>query len=360
MRILVRLAALTLLALGWTAAAASAQDSVQGRIVDFGFELPQSPVTSGTTITWTNNGNRPHTVTDRGGLFDTGPVLPGAQATITVDAPGTYFFFCEINPSKMNGELTVQPGATAPTEVRVQAVDEARDGAAKHFDPAELEVAAGTRLILANVGGLPHSLVAQDGSFQTEAVQPGAEQGRFSGGFSSVVVDEPGTYPFFCEIHPAAMKGVLTVTDVQVQAGDRAPPEVEPPPATAEVDTIDFAFDSPDTVVAPDGQVKWSNTGAKPHTATFDDVSLDTGRIEPGASAELTAPSQPGSYSYFCAVHPTQMRGVLVVSPVEAAAAPATTSAVDKESDGTVLAYVIAFLLLGVGAMGLVLGLRRS
>lgn len=363
MRALPRLAVAVVLLVGWLAPAAAAQEGRQGRIVDFDYELADTTVTAGDTITWTNSGNRPHTVTDRGGLFDTGAVLPGTQASVTLDVPGTYFFFCEINPSKMNGELTVVAGGEPSTEVRVQAVDEARDGAAKAFDPAELEVAAGTRVILANVGGLPHSLAAEDGSFTTDVVQPGAEKGRFSGGFATAVVEKPGRYPFFCEIHPAAMRGVLTVTDATVTADDRAPPKVEPPPDTARVATIDFGFDEADTVVASGGKVTWANQGAKPHTATFDDVDLDTGRIEPGASASLEAPTQPGSYSYFCAIHPTQMRGVLVV-PAKVAAAPDGSAApvatpVDEETDGTVLAYVIATLVLGVGAMGLVLGLRR-
>ena len=353
MRAVLRTAALVLLGgLGLAPAAGAAEQ--QGTIVDFDFELVQATFTVGDTLTWTNTGNRPHTVTDRGGLFDTGAILPGARATVALDVPGRYLFFCEINPSKMNGELVVEPGADEPTEVRVQAVDEARDGAAKQFDPAELEVAAGTRVILANVGGLPHSLVADDGSFKTAVVQPGAEQGRFSGGNASVVVTEPGRFPFFCEIHPAAMKGVLTVTDTRVQAEDRAPPEVETAPGSAEVATIDFGFDEADTVVAPGGKVTWSNEGAKPHTATFDDVELDTGEIEPGSTASLTAPTRPGSYSYFCSVHPTRMRGVLVV-PAAATADDET----DDETDGTPFAYAIAVLVLGVGAMGLVLGLRR-
>jgi plastocyanin len=332
-------------------------------IVDFGFEPVQQTVPAGTALTWTNTGDRPHTVTDRGGMFDTGAILPGAQATVTLTAPGTYFFFCEINPSRMNGQITVTPGPEVPTELRVQAVDEARDGAAKAFDPATLTVAAGTRVVLANVGGLPHSIVAEDGSFETDVVPPGAEGGRFHGSNDSFIATEPGAHPFFCEIHPAAMKGTLTVTAQQVEADDRAPPRVDRPPATAAVDAIDFAFDLTSTLVAPGGTVTWSNTGAKPHTATFDDVELDTGTIEPGGDAELTAPADPGTYSYSCTIHPAQMRGVLIVSAEEPLApgegAQAAPPATETETDGTLLAYGIAVLVIGIGAIGLVLALRR-
>jgi plastocyanin len=346
---------------------ASAKDP-EGQIIDFQINAPEGAVPIGSTITWTNNGKRPHTVTDRGGMFDTDAILPGQTATVKVDVPGTYEIFCQINPSKMNATIVVGPGtvggASPPTAVRVQAFDEARQGETQRFDPAELEVAAGTRVILANVGGLRHSLAAQDGSFTIPIVEPGAENGRFAGSNDSVVVTRPGSHAFFCEIHPATMKGTLVVTAAQVKAEDRAPPVADRPPAAASATATEFRFDATETLVAPGGTVTWRNGGTKPHTATFDDIKLDTGRIEPGASASLTAPGQPGSYSYHCAVHPDQMRGVLVVSPEPAQAAAATTpaaaaTATDDDSAGTVFSWVLAVLLVGTGVVGLVLALRR-
>ena len=65
-------------------------------------------------MTWTNTGERPHTATDRGGTFDTKPIAPGASAEVTLSTPGTYFYFCRINPAKMNRVLTVEPGADEP------------------------------------------------------------------------------------------------------------------------------------------------------------------------------------------------------------------------------------------------------
>ncbi|MGQ0617134.1 MAG: cupredoxin domain-containing protein [Acidimicrobiia bacterium] len=345
--------------------AQSSAATVEGQIRDFEILPPELAVTAGDSITWANDGQRPHTVTDRGGLFDTDAVLPGQAATVTVDVPGTYEIFCQINPSRMNARLVVAPGPEPPTEVRVQAVDEAREEETKRFDPAQLEVAAGTRLILANVGGLRHSLVAEDGSFALPVVEPGAENGRFAGGNAGAVVDEPGTHAFFCEIHPAAMRGALVVTAAQVTADERAPPALErPPPAAATISVVEFAFAPTGTLVAPGSTVTWDNDGTKPHTATLDDVDLDTGRIEPGQGATLIAPSQPGSYSYRCSIH-DQMRAVLVVSPERAAPAPAPVAAQPDDGDaegataGTAFAWAVAGLLVATGAMGLVLGLRR-
>ena len=67
---------LTVLASWWFGPSAGAQNnkSVRGEIIDFTIKPPDAVVRAGTTITFTNNGARPHTVTDRGGLFDTNPI----------------------------------------------------------------------------------------------------------------------------------------------------------------------------------------------------------------------------------------------------------------------------------------------
>jgi plastocyanin len=106
------------------------------------------------------------------------------------------------------------------------------------------------------------------------------------------------------------MKGTITVTGQETKAGP-SPPSVAP--NTASVEVVDFAFKPPQTSVAPDGEVTFRNTGDQPHTATLDDVTLDTGTIEPGGSAKFKAPTKPGSYSFRCTIHPAKMRGVLVV-----------------------------------------------
>lgn len=288
------------------ATAATQAQAVQ--IVDFDFAPTQLTVAAGTTVTWTNGGERPHTVTDRGGTFDTDPVAPGATGTVTFSTPGVYHYFCRINPSRMNGVITVEGDPASPTR-RVEALDPAIEGAALSFNPATLSVPAGATIVFANVGGKPHTLTADDGSFDTGVVTPGPEGGRFAGTNATLSVSQPGTYPFHCEVHPAAMKGTLTVTG-EARAGPAPPSNA---PQTAAIDIEDFSFDGAQVSVAPGGTVTWTNTGAAPHTATFDDEALDTGTLESGDTGTLTAPSQPGSYSYRCTIHPARMRAVLVV-----------------------------------------------
>jgi plastocyanin len=51
-------------------------------------------VAVGTTVTWTNNGLMPHTVSAAGGTFDSGNVQPGESFSFTFDTPGQYGYFC--------------------------------------------------------------------------------------------------------------------------------------------------------------------------------------------------------------------------------------------------------------------------
>jgi plastocyanin len=145
------------------------------KIVNFDYGPNQLTVNVGTTVTWNNTADRPHTVTDRGGTFDSQPILPGHVASVTFSAPGTYFYFCRINPSRMNGTIVVQPvrqpgpqPGPQPRVTRVQAVDPGNiAGEWFRFDPSSVTVPAGSTLLVANVGGKPHTLTADDGSFTT-------------------------------------------------------------------------------------------------------------------------------------------------------------------------------------------------
>jgi plastocyanin len=306
----------------------------------------------GTIIRWTNNSDRPHTVTDRGGSFDTNPITPGSTGEVTFSNPGTYHYFCRINPSRMNGIITVAGDSAQASVNRVEAIDPAPQftGERLRFVPDSLTVKTGSTVQFANVGGKPHSLTADDGSFDTGTVTPGAEGGRFAGTNATITLKQVGTFKFHCEVHPQAMTGTITVAGEAPAGPGPAPPSDAA--RQASVDTVDFAFKPGETSVAPGGEVTWKNSGSANHTATFDDVSLDTGNIAPGSSAKLTAPTKPGSYSYKCAIHPGKMRGVLVVvgqnqaDPTKAAiksgAGPPPAAAGDTGPSGGITGLALA------------------
>jgi plastocyanin len=79
-------------------------------IVDIDFEPKEVTVPKGATITWTNTGNLPHTVTKDGGPgedFDSGSLSPGDTFKLTVSKAGKIDYLCTIH-SGQTGSITVQ------------------------------------------------------------------------------------------------------------------------------------------------------------------------------------------------------------------------------------------------------------
>ena len=70
------------------------------------------------------------------------------------------------------------------------------------FLPARLEVASGTTIVWTNRGQVPHTVTAEDKSFDSGEIQPG-EQRRLT-------FTRAGTFPFNCTPHPF-MRGVIVV-----------------------------------------------------------------------------------------------------------------------------------------------------
>ena len=86
-------------------------------IEDFYFEPTDAAIQPGDTITWTNEGNHPHTVTADDGSFDSGPLQPGESYSHTFQSPGMVPYHCSIHPF-MTGSVSVGQsggGETAPS-----------------------------------------------------------------------------------------------------------------------------------------------------------------------------------------------------------------------------------------------------
>jgi plastocyanin len=71
------------------------------------------------------------------------------------------------------------------------------------FKPATIAVAPGTRIVWTNKDDDPHTVTADDGSFDSKGLGQGDAFGR--------VFAKPGRYPYHCSAHPF-MKGVVIVT----------------------------------------------------------------------------------------------------------------------------------------------------
>jgi plastocyanin len=96
---------------GDTASGAPVATSVVDLPPSYRFAPEAISVASGTTVTWTNHDNFTHSVQFVDGGLPSEPLLmqPGATATFTFTAPGTYGYQCHLHPQDMRGTVTVTP-----------------------------------------------------------------------------------------------------------------------------------------------------------------------------------------------------------------------------------------------------------
>ena len=117
MRRLLLLAALSFVALLVFAPAAWAQgQEVTVRMEDNFFSPANITVEPGTTVTWVQSGNNPHTTTSYDGLWDSGIIEGGSGGTFsfTFEEQGTYDYFCMPHEDLgMVASVTVSGGTTA-------------------------------------------------------------------------------------------------------------------------------------------------------------------------------------------------------------------------------------------------------
>lgn len=72
------------------------------------FEPPVITVKVGTTVTWTNHDDFPHTVQILAGADPSTQSLGiGKSVTLTFDRPGTVYYHCSLHPAQMKGEVVV-------------------------------------------------------------------------------------------------------------------------------------------------------------------------------------------------------------------------------------------------------------
>jgi plastocyanin len=82
-------------------------------IKDFQFSPNALTVPVGTTVTWTNTGQAPHTATAKDNSFDTGILNNGQSKAITFDKEGTFEYVCLVHP-RMTATLTVGNAQASP------------------------------------------------------------------------------------------------------------------------------------------------------------------------------------------------------------------------------------------------------
>ncbi len=120
----------------------------------------------------------------------------------------------------------------------------------------------------------------------------------------------PGIYEIECfvaEHDDLGMRTTLVVReDAPMVPADRSP-------TSDSVEIAEFSF-SPDVVdVEPGAEVTWRNDDPTAHTVTAEDGSFDSGTIEPSDGFAQRF-MEPGTYTYFCQIHPTMRASVRVAT----------------------------------------------
>lgn len=96
--------------------------------------------------------------------------------------------------------------------------------------------------------------------------------------------------------------------------GSAQTPAAGPKP-TATVHIKNFAYHDDKLTVHVGDTVRFVNDDNDAHTVTASDKSYDSGGLDTGESWTRTF-TKPGTYSYFCALHP-YMKAVVVVLPAQ-------------------------------------------
>jgi plastocyanin len=206
----------------------SASVSMAGRA----FSPATVTISAGGSVTFRNDDDRAHTVTATDGAFNSGTIGGGGSWKRTFKQDGTFSYLCAIHP-EMHGKVVVKGGTAAaaapkpkpsptpkpvskpPTSATAVGA-EIRDFA---FAPANLSVPVGSTVTWRNTGEAPHTVTAEDGSFDSDMIAAGGSWAR--------KFETAGSFSYFCAFHPD-MAGTVTVTSAAEAASSS--PTLEPSP----------------------------------------------------------------------------------------------------------------------------------
>jgi len=203
------------------------------------------------------------------------------------------------------------------------------------FLPYSLEIWVGDTVSWSNDDAAAHTVTSGSTSEGPDAT---FDSSLFmSGDIFEFTFDEPGTYPYFCMVHPW-MTGEIIVNEVKEMVVITEEPSEEPTP---EEPIVEERPSGPVEVIMPQGSgvpgcedtnecflpyqieissgetVVWTNMDSAAHTVTSGlaanpDGNFDSGMMIVDQSWEFTF-TDSGEYDYYCMLHPW-MTGKVIVS----------------------------------------------
>jgi plastocyanin len=94
-------------AVNFTASAQQKPETVEVKIDNFSFGPAELTVAAGTTVTWTNRDDIPHTVVSTDKVFKSKVLDTDEKFSYTFTQAGSFPYFCSIHP-KMTGKVVVK------------------------------------------------------------------------------------------------------------------------------------------------------------------------------------------------------------------------------------------------------------
>jgi len=79
----------------------------QVAVENFSFQPGTLTVKAGTTVTWVNHDDEPHTVNENNKIFKSGTLDTDAKFSYKFTSPGTYSYFCSLHP-RVTGQIIVK------------------------------------------------------------------------------------------------------------------------------------------------------------------------------------------------------------------------------------------------------------
>ncbi|GAA4294216.1 hypothetical protein GCM10023086_06070 [Streptomyces venetus] len=113
----------------------------------------------------------------------------------------------------------------------------------------------------------------------------------------------------------AAPQTAKPAAEAHSMAGEAQPAAADTKAADHTIEIKDFKFAQPKLTVKVGQTVKWVNEDTAPHTVTTTSgpAKFDSGTLNKGDSWSYTF-TKPGTYEYYCAVHPDMTASVTVVA----------------------------------------------
>jgi plastocyanin len=100
----------------------SAPISTRIAIIDYAFVPAEQTISIGESITWHNDGQEPHNVTDANSTWESPALSNGQSYSFTFTTLGTYTYYCTIHSGMLGTIIVTEPQPLPQTKVYIATI----------------------------------------------------------------------------------------------------------------------------------------------------------------------------------------------------------------------------------------------